>query len=88
MTKQYIVTLTDSEDLSLGYAAASQQDWIDNFVHERCRTAMDEIVTITVEKCIASGIQIPGTKDDIISLAFQKGWVISAKDKPIPALDQ
>ena len=29
----YKITLTDTEDKALGYVAASQQDWIDNVVH-------------------------------------------------------
>ena len=32
----YKITLTDTEDKALGYVAVSQQDWIDNVVHNRC----------------------------------------------------
>ncbi len=48
----YTVTLSDAEDKALSYVAYSQQDWIDNAVHERCRIAIDDIVKICVEKCL------------------------------------
>ena len=73
----YTVTLTSTEDLALSYAALSQQDWINNVVHERCRIAIDEIVQITVQKCIDTGTQIPNTKEAIVSLAFSQGWVLT-----------
>ncbi len=72
---EYIVTLTEAEDKALSYIALSQQDWIDNAVHERCRVAIDEIVKICVEKCLETNTQIPGSKDDIVLLAFENGWV-------------
>ena len=50
--------------------------------HERCRTAINDIVAFTLEKCLANDIQVPGTKDDIVKLAFQQGWVTSAADRP------
>ena len=36
----YEVVLSDAENKALGVIAASQQDWIDNAVHERCRIAI------------------------------------------------
>ncbi len=78
---QYNITLSGAEDKALSYAAISQQDWIDNAVHERCRIAIDEIAKICVEQCLANNIQIPGSKDAMVDLAFQNGWVISAADR-------
>jgi hypothetical protein len=74
----FTITLTTAEYLALGYVAESQQVWIENAVRERCRIATDEIVAITVQQCLANNIQIPGTKDDIVALAFQQGWIKSA----------
>ena len=71
----YTVTLTDAEDAALSYIALSQQDWIDNAVHERCRIAIEEIVALTVQKCLETNTQIPGSKDEIVELAFDQGWV-------------
>lgn len=71
----YTITLTASEDAALSYAAMSQDDWIQNAVHERCRVAIEEIVGITVQKCLDNNVQLPGTKDAIVALAFERGWV-------------
>jgi hypothetical protein len=77
---QHIITLTEAENLALSYVAYSQEDWINNAVHERCRFAIDEIVSICIEQCVKEGIQIPLTKDEMVILSFRNGWVIPAKD--------
>lgn len=73
--KTYTLTLTSTEDIALGYAAASQQEWIDNAVHNRCRIAIDEIVALAVEQCLSQGIQLPSSKEDIVQLAKTQGWL-------------
>lgn len=74
----YTVTLSPAEDAALSYAALSQDDWIQNAVHERARIAIEEIVQVTVQKCLETGTQIPGSKDDMVTLAFAQGWVKTA----------
>lgn len=69
MSVNYTVTLSDAENKALGYVAASQQDWIDNAVHERCRIAIEEIVNAEVQRKLAAGEAITGTKDDIVLAA-------------------
>ena len=69
MSKTYTITLTDAEDKALGYVALSQQDWIDNAVHERCRIAIDEIVNAEVQRKLAAGESITGSKEDIVMAA-------------------
>lgn len=69
MSKTYTITLSDAEDKSLGYIAFSQQDWIDNVVHERCRIAIEEIVNAEVQRKLANNESITGTKDDIVMAA-------------------
>jgi len=81
----YTLTLTAAEDKALSYAAFFQQDWIDNAVHERCRIAIDEIVQVTVAKCLETGTQIPGSKDEMVDLAFAQGWVKTAADRQAEA---
>lgn len=78
---EYKVTLTIAEDMALSYVALSQQDWIDNAVHNRCRLAIEEIVGICVEKCLENGIQIPESKDKIVELAFAQGWIKRAEQR-------
>ena len=77
----YTITLTDTEDKALAYAAASQQDWIDNLVHNRCRIAIDDIVKLAVDKFIAAGESMPGDKDQIVAIAFERGWVKTAAQR-------
>ena len=65
----YTITLTDAEDKALHTVAMSAQDWIDNAVHERCRIAIDEIVNAEVQRKLAAGEPITGSKDDIVMAA-------------------
>ena len=81
----YTITLTAAEDAALSYAAFSQDDWIQNAVHERCRIAIEEIVGITVQKCLETGTQIPGSKDAMVTLAFERGWVKTAAQRQAEA---
>lgn len=77
----YTITLSEAEDKALSHVAVSQQDWIDNAVHERCRAALDEIVQITVAKCLETSTPIPNSKDEMVALAFAQGWVKTAADR-------
>lgn len=77
----YTSILSDAEDKALGFVAFSQDDWIQNAVHERCRIAIDEIVALTVQKCLDTNTQIPGSKDEMVTLAFIQGWVKSAAQR-------
>ena len=65
----YEVVLSDAENKALGVVAASQQDWIDNAVHERCRIAIEEIVNAEVQRKLAANETISGSKDDIVMAA-------------------
>jgi hypothetical protein len=65
----YTITLSDAEDKALKVVALSAQDWIDNAVHERCRIAIDEIVNAEVQRKLAAGEPITGSKDDIVIAA-------------------
>jgi hypothetical protein len=69
MEKKYTITLTDAENKALGYVAVSQQEWIDNAVHNRCRIAIEEIVAAEVERITAEGGTLSGTKEDIVLAA-------------------
>lgn len=65
----YTITLTDAEDKALGVVALSQQEWIDNAVHNRCRIAIEEIVAAEVQRKLAAGESITGSKEDIVMAA-------------------
>jgi len=65
----YTITLSAAEDKALHVVALSAQDWIDNAVHERCRVAIEEIVNGEVQRKLAAGQPIAGSKDDIVLAA-------------------
>lgn len=81
----YQIALTAAEDAALSYAAISQDEWIQNVAHDRCRIAIDEIVQIAVQKCLETGTQIPGSKDEMVELAFAQGWVKTAAQRQAEA---
>lgn len=81
----YTIELTEAEDKALSYVAVNQDDWIQNATHERCRIAIEDIVQITVQKCLETGTPIPGSKDEMVALAFAKGWVKTAAERQAEA---
>ena len=66
---QFTITLTNAEHKALAHVAVSPSDWINNAVHERCRIAIDEIVAAEVQRKLAAGEPITGSKDDIVIAA-------------------
>jgi hypothetical protein len=69
MSKTYTITLSDAQDKALSVVAIDQQDWIENAVFERCRLAIEEIVNAEVQRKLAAGETISGSKDDIVMAA-------------------
>jgi hypothetical protein len=65
----YTITLSAAEDKALKSVAFSAQEWIDNAVHERCRIAIEEIVNAEVQRKLAAGEPITGSKEDIVMAA-------------------
>ena len=59
---KYTIELTDAEDKALKSICADPQEWIDN----RCRIAIDEIVAKEVERITSIGGTLSGTKEDIV----------------------
>ena len=72
------IELTDTQYKGLEYAALSPEDWAENAVTERCRIANDEIVDITVKHCLDNGIQVPATREAIVTYAFDNDIVKTA----------
>jgi hypothetical protein len=69
MSKTYTITLTDAEDKALSVVAVDQQDWIENFTKVRCQQAIDEIANAEIQRKLAAGETISGTKDDLVLAA-------------------
>ncbi len=78
---EYKVTLTAAEDAALSAVALSQDDWIQNAVHERCRVAMDEIIQLAVTNFLAVGEPIPASREAIVERAFELGLVKTAAQR-------
>jgi hypothetical protein len=80
----YTITLSDAENKALGFVALSQDGWIQNAVHERCRVAIEEIVASEVQRLLAAGQPITGSKEDIVNAAPIK----SAAERQAEAIAQ
>lgn len=66
---QIILTISDAEYKALSHVAMSPEDWINNAVRERCRIAIEEIVAAEVQRKLAAGDPITGTKEEIVMAA-------------------
>ena len=83
----YTITLTDTETKSLEYAAASNQDWINNAAKERARRAKLEIISLNTAHCNKNGVAIAVGEDAQITQAYTLGVVKSAADRDKEAED-
>ena len=75
----YTITLTNTEKLAMEYIAYDPQNWVENAMRERARLAIDEIIKIAVNKFLEIGETIPGSKDDIVAAAYERGWIHTSK---------
>lgn len=66
MTKVYTITLSDAEDKALSVVSVDQNEWIQNAIHHRCQVAIDEIVNHEIQRKLAAGEPISGTKEEIV----------------------
>ena len=74
------VSLTDTENKCMEYAAASVQDWADNALTNRARIAKDEIISLLVAHCNANGITIATGEDAQVTQAFDLKVVKKASE--------
>ena len=72
------VSLTDTENKALEYAAVSVQDWADNALTNRARIAKDEIIEKLIKHCNANSIAIATGEDAQVTQAFDLGVVRTA----------
>ena len=75
------VTLTDTEQKCLEYAAASPQDWADNALTNRARIAKDEIIAALVAHCNANSVSIATGEDAQVTQAFDLKVVKTAAER-------
>lgn len=72
------VSLTDTENKALEYAAVSVQDWADNALTNRARIAKDEIIALLVAHCNANGVALAVGEDAQVAQAYDLGVVRTA----------
>ena len=77
----FTITLTDTENKGMEYAANTPQEWIDNAAKNRARIAVDEIVNLYTTKALDDGVAIPATRELIVDDAFTRGWVKTAAQR-------
>lgn len=72
----YTITLTYIEDKALRNVCRSPQEWIENFVKERCRLAIDEIVKEEMDRMLKDPNikNISASKEDIVSNYQNRIW--------------
>jgi len=64
----YSITLSDIENKALSYVCVCPQEWIENFIKERCRVAINEIVNNEIQKMLQDNTitSIPADKDTLV----------------------
>ena len=72
------VSLTDTENKALEYAAVSVQDWADNALTNRARIAKDEIIEKLVAHCNANSVALAVGEDAQVTQAYDLGVVDTA----------
>ena len=72
------VEITEAEYKALEYISVSPEELAINFTKNRARIAIDEIVKLTTEYCLDNGVQLPATREEIITYAFDNGVVKTA----------
>ena len=79
------VSLTDTENKCMEYAAASVQDWADNALTNRARIAKEEIISLLVAHCNANGITIATGEDAQVTQAYDLEVVKTAAQRETEA---
>ena len=72
------ISLTETENKAMEYAAASVQDWADNAVTNRARIAVDEICGLLMAHCNENEIAMAVGKDAQVAQAFELNVVKTA----------
>ena len=69
------VSITDTEEKALNYVCVGIATYTDNFITNRARKAIDEIVALNTAHCNANDIAIAVGADSQITQAYDLGVV-------------
>jgi hypothetical protein len=79
------VTLTDTQQKGMEFAAVSPQEWCDNAITNRADEAVKRIVDTVVQHCLDNDIAVPSTRDAIVAYGFDNGIVSTAANRQAAA---
>lgn len=79
------VTLTSTQERALAYVALDPLEYVTAGIQVAIQRAMDEIVNLEVQRRLAAGQTIPGSREDIIAQAFEAGWIKTAAQRQAQA---
>lgn len=68
--KNITITLTDAQYMGLSSVALSPEEWAENAIVERCKSANDDIVQFTVQHLLNNNIAVPPSREEIVAYAF------------------
>lgn len=69
MSVTYTVTLTDAQDKAFRHIALDPQFWLENVFIGRAKQAVEDIARAEIDRKIAAGETISGTKEDLVLAA-------------------
>ena len=73
------IDITDSEFKALEYIAADPNNWIRQLVQHRASLATNDIVSLVTEHCLDNSISIPGTREAMITFAYDNNLIQPAR---------
>lgn len=65
----YNVTVNDAQDKALRYVMLDPQEWVQNAINVRATEAIEKIAREEIDRKLAAGETISGTKEDIVLAA-------------------
>ena len=75
------VEITDSEFKALEHIAADPVDWFKQWVTHRAFVATNDIVSLVTTHCLDNGVAIPGTREAMITFAYENKLIQKAADE-------
>ena len=78
-------SITDTEEKALNYVCVGIATYTDNFITNRARTAIDEIVALNTAHCNANNIAIGVGVTAQVDQAYSLGIIKTAEQRNIDA---
>ena len=84
----FTITLNETELKALNFAGIENaEEHVQNFITNKARKAIDQIVSIYTTNALDAPHEIPGTRAEIVTDAFVRGYVktVAAQNEEILA---